>query len=192
MITQRYIQRDGTPRMFVSPKQEDTSLYITSRGDNTVDAVRGAGERLFINGAEDGSNFVEIQFIDDVYLKDGTFMWESAIIGDSITMEVVLPANTLFPSQTGTGNYNVSKDGVASVNSSGDGDYMMFPVDVVLNRFMNEVMIVGSNTVGYSLGSSDTAFIPKQLKTRLTVKSEENNPNIVVVVAAQIYRASTI
>jgi len=192
MIQKFYIQRDGTRKMFTSPKQGDTNLYITSRGDDVENGIRGKGEHLYVNGVPDGEKLISIQFIDDVYLKDGVILWQNAKLGDSMTLEIILPANTMFPSPTNTGNYDIDEYGNVVENNSATGKYMMYPIDITLNRFVNEVMIIGDNTVGYIIESADTALIPKQLKTQLRVNSDTNNPDLVLVVSAELYRKDTV
>ena len=98
----------------------------------------------------------------------------------------------MFPSPESTGNYDIDEYGNVSVNSEGTGKYMMYPIDIVLNRFLNEVMILGDNTVGYIIESADTALVPKQLKTRLKVKSATNNQDLVLTVSAEVYRKQTV
>lgn len=192
MIEKFYVQRDGTRKMFTSPKQGDTNLYITSRGDNVENGTRGDGETLVVKGVPDGEKTISIQFIDDVYIKDGVVLWQNAKLGDSISLEIVLPANTMFPSPANTGNYDIDEYGNVIENTEGTGRYMMYPVDIVLNRFLNEVMILGDNTIGYIIESADTALIPKQLKTRLKVKSSTSNNDLVLTVSAEVYRNQTV
>lgn len=192
MIEKFYIQRDGTRKTFTSPKQGDTNLYITSRGDDVVAGTRGNGETFVVQGVPDGEKTISIQFIDDVYIKDGVVLWQNAKLGDSISLEIVLPANTMFPSPTNTGNYDIDEYGTVVENTTNTGEYMMYPIDIVLNRFLNEVMIMGDNTIGYIIESADTALIPPQLKTRLKVKSTTNNPDLILTVSAEVYRKYTV
>jgi len=192
MIEKFYIQRDGTKKMFSSPKQGDTNLYITSRGDDIENSTRGAGETLIVQGVPNGEKIISIQFIDDVYLKDGVILWQNAKIGDSMSLEIILPENTIFPSPTNTGNYDIDDYGNIVTNDNGTGKYMMYPIPVTLNRFVNEVMIIGDNTIGYIIESADTALIPKQLKTQLRVNSETSNPDLILTVSAELYRKNTV
>ncbi len=192
MINKYYVQRDGTRKMFSSPKQGDTNLYITSRGDDIENGTRGNGNIFKIEGVPNGEETISIQFIDDVYLKDGTILWQNAKLGDSLSLEIILPENTLFPSPNGSGNYDVNEYGNVVENADGTGDYIMYPIPITLNRFVNSVMILGDNTVGYIIESADTALIPKQLKTRLRVNSETNNEDLIVVVSAEVYRKYTV
>ena len=192
MITKNYIQRDGTKKMFSSPKQGDTNLYITSRGDNIEEGDRGSGEILIVDGVPEGEKIISIQFVDDVYLKDGVILWQNAVIGDRMTLEIILPENTMFPSPASTGNYDVNEYGEVVHNDNGTGEYMMYPIPITLNRFVNEVMIIGDNTKGYIIESADTALIPKQLKTQLRVNSETNNENLILTVSIELYRKYTV
>jgi hypothetical protein len=98
----------------------------------------------------------------------------------------------MFPSPNGTGNYDIDTYGEVVENSEGTGEYMMYPVPVTLNRFVNEIIMLGDNTVGYIIESADTALVPKQLVMRLRVNSDTNNPNLIMSVSAEIYRKHTI
>jgi hypothetical protein len=192
MISRHYIQRDGTRRMFTSPKQGDTTLYITSRGDNIETGERGTGDTFLIQDLSDGEKTISIQFIDDIYVKDGVVLWQNAKPGDRASLEIVLPENTMFPSPNGTGNYDINTYGEVVENTEGTGEYMMYPVPVTLNRFVNEIMMLGDNTVGYVIESADTAFVPKQLVMRLRVNSDTNNPDLIMSVSAELYRKHTV
>lgn len=192
MRSKNYVQRDGTKRMYFSPKQGDTLLYITSRGDDVQNGVRGEGEELIIQGAPDGKNSVSAQFIDDVYIKDGTILWQNAKVGDSVSLEIVLPANTMFISPTRTGNYDIDSYGAVTPNDTGSGKYIMYPIPIILNRFVNKVSVLGDNTIGYIIESADTALVPKQLVMTLTVYSETSNPDLVLTVSAELYRDETV
>ena len=192
MVQRHYIQRDGTRRMFMSPKQGDTTLYITSKGDNIETGERGKGDSFLVQDLSSGEKIVSIQFIDDVYIKDGVVLWQNAVPGDRASLEIVLPENTLFPSPNSTGNYDVNAHGDVVENNDGSGEYIMYSVPVTMNRFVNEIMMLGDNTVGYIIESADTALIPKQLKMQLRVNSDTNNSNLILAVSAELYRNVTV
>ena len=191
-INVTHTQRDGTLKIFASARQANTLLYLTARGDDLVNSKIGEGSPLLIqNNGIDTETSVETQFLDDVYLKDGYVYWQNASPGDSVSCEIVLPANTLFPSDNGTGNYDIV-DNVPVSNSSGTGNYIMYPIDIVVNRFVNRFLILGTNTVGTVLESQDTALIPKQLKFRFTHYTNTPNSNFAVAINLELYRDRTV
>jgi len=188
----QFVQLDGTPKTYNTSRQGETYLYITSCGDDLENGIRGEGEQLKVKGCIDGINTQTIGFIDDIYLKDGIIFWNNAVEGDSITIEIVLPANTMFISPSNTGNYDIDYQGNITPNNSETGKYMMYPVDVSINRFINKFEIMGTNNLGLTIESSDTALIPKQLQIKIIANSTSKNPDLLVRFSVEIYRERTI
>jgi hypothetical protein len=195
----RFLQHDKTEKMFTSPRQEGTYLYITSKGDDIANNIRGKGSSLIIDNTIDKSStkIIETQFIDNIFMKDGIIFWENAVLGDTISLELVLPANVPFLSETTTGNA-VIIDGVPTYITTSQipdqtwtGTHIYFPMDVVLFRFVNEFCLIGTNYTGLTLESSDTAEIPKEFKIRLLLNSSTSS-DIKVIVNIETYRYRTI
>ena len=187
-----YVQSDGTPKLYVSSRQENSRLYYTSRFDDVENGQRGKGELMLIRNTEGLTEYIlEGQFIDDIYLKDGYILWENAVVGDTLTMEVILPANTPMPRPQRDGNYDIV-DNQFVENTDGTGAYILYPIDVVVERYVNDILVLGTNTVGYVMESSDTALLPNIFKLRITMKSPTGNVNLVVAVCMEIYRTKSI
>ena len=188
----KFVQLDGTPKMYVSARQENTRLYYTSEFDDVANNVRGGGD-VFLFRNTDALNqlVIEGKFIDDIYLKDGYLMWTDAVVGDTVSMEVVLPANQPMPKIERDGNYDLV-DGAMVENTTGNGGYIMYPVDIVIDRFANKVLIIGTNTTGFVMTSADTAILPSIFKVRFTVDSPTGNVNLNVVVSLETYREKTV
>jgi len=196
-IVKRKINRDGTQKVFSSPSYGGTYLYFTGKGD-TEDEV-GGGEPLRLTNT-DGDTYGEIitGFSEDVYLKDGYIFWQNATVGDSVSLEVILPADTPYISSTETGNADMVDGSVKYITDSKTpdetwkGKYLLFPVDVTLFRFVNHFSLIGTNEHGLLLESTDAAEISKDLKVRLSFTSEAPNINLVVSVLMEMYRKNTI
>ena len=188
----QFVQLDGTPKTYNTSRQGETYLYITGAGDDLVNGVRGAGDAIKVKGCVNCINSKTIGFIDDIYLKDGIIFWNNAIEGDSITIEIILPANTMFVSPTNTGNYDIDEFGNVTPNTTNTGGYMMYTVDITTNRFINMFEIMGTNDLGLTIESSDTAFIPKQLLIKIITKSTSNNPDLLVRFSVELYREITV
>ncbi len=187
-----FVQLDGTPKVYVSSRQESSRLYYTSKFDNIETQKRGDGQQiLFRNINAENQMMIEGQFIDDIYLKDGYLLWEDAVVGDSVSMEVILPANQPMPKIERDGNYDLI-DGAMVPNTEGTGGYLMFPIDIAVDRFVNKLLILGTNTVGMSLVSSDTALVPNIFKIRMTVDSPTGNVNLNLAVSLETYRSTTV
>lgn len=187
-----FIQLDGTPKLYVSSRQENSRLYYTSRFDDVATNTRGAGaQMMFRNTNADKQMIIEGKFIDDIYLKDGYLMWEDAAVGDNVSMEVVLPANQPMPKAARDGNYDLV-DGAMVENTTGTGGYIMYPIDIVVDRFVNKLLILGTNTTGFIMTSSDTALLNSIFKVRLTLDSPTGNVNLNVIVSLETYREVTV
>lgn len=199
MKQSRYLQVDKTEKIHTSPRQEGTYLYFTGRGDlpNSV----GNGEWFRLTN-ETGLSYKEIitGFNETVFLKDGYVFWQNATVGDSASLEVILPANTPFLSEFQTGNAGVvDENGTISYITASQtpdetwvGTHLLFPIDVALFRFVNSFSLLGTNEHGLVLNSQDAAEISSELKFRLSFHSESPNPNLVVSVLMEMYRKNTI
>jgi hypothetical protein len=183
----QYVQLDGTPKTYNTSRQGETYLYITGSGDDLENNIRGAGPALKLNGPGE----LSIGFLDDIYLKDGFLFWSNAIEGDTIGVDIILPANTLFPNPTNTGNYDYI-NGEVIENNNNTGEYMMYPIDITLNRFINKFEVVGTNEIGLVIESSDTALIPSQLRMKIVLESLSSNQDVVVRFVTEIYREVTV
>ena len=187
-----FVQMDGTPKIYVSSRQENSRLYYTSEFDDVVGGNRGGGaSMLFRNTDAKEELILEGSFIDDIYLKDGYLMWEEAAVGDCVSMEIVLPANQPMPKAERDGNYDLTDTGFVE-NTEGTGGYIMYPVDIIIDRFVNNLLILGTNTTGFIMTSSDTAILPNIFKVRMTISSPTTNVNLNVVVALETYREFTV
>ena len=188
----KIIQIDGTPKQYSSAKQgSSTRVYVTGRGDDLENQVRGTGQDFVIEGNGTESSSITFGFIDDLYIKDGYLFWENAVFGDSITLEVFLPANQPMPTKKKDGNYDLI-DGSLVANAENTGDFSMYPIDVTLVRFINEFKILGDNPRGFTIETNDTMQISSILRVRATLKSQTNNNAARVVFAIEFYRELSV
>ena len=199
MKKSRYLQVDKTEKIHTSPRQEGTFLYFTGRGD--TDTSVGDGKCLRLTN-ESGLQYKEIitGFNETVFIKDGYVFWQNATVGDSVSLEVILPANTPYISEAQTGNAGVvDENGTISYITASQtpdetwvGTHLLFPINVALFRFVNSFSLLGTNEHGLVLNSPDAAEIGPELKFRLSFKSDAPNPNLVVSVLMEMYRKNTI
>lgn len=187
-----FIQLDGTPKVYVSSRQENSRLYYTSEFDNVANQTRGGGDQFLFRNTNGADQLViEGRFIDNIYLKDGYLMWEDAAVGDSISMEIILPANQPMPKTERDGNYDLVDSNMVP-NSEGTGGYIMYPIDIIVDRFVNKVLMIGTNTTGFIMISSDTALLSNIFNIRLTVDSPTGNINLNVIISLETYREFTV
>jgi len=196
-LNHNVLHRDGSKKVYESPAISGQYLYFTSSGDDIQNKIIGKGEKFFIENIEAlNEKIIYAQFLEDIQLKDAYIFWENAVWGDSISIEVELPANT--PLETEYGNARII-DGVPTYITSSQtpdktwtGTHLLSPVDIVLVRFVNSLLIHGSNTVGTVLESTGVAKIKKELKLKMRFNSETNNSNIKISLMAELYRTKTI
>jgi hypothetical protein len=194
------LHRDGTSKIYQSPATAGQYLYFTSRGDDIVNGLVGKGDKLIItNPSSLNSVDLTVHFLEDVQLKDAYFFWEGAVRGDTITAEVILPADVPYRHSANKGNADMINGVVDYITTSQVpddtwvGEYLLFPVDVTLVRFINEFIILGDNQLGTVLESSGVALINKELKLKMTYSNETTvNPNIHISVLIEVYRENTI
>ena len=197
----RYLQVDKTEKFYTTPRQEGTFLYFTGRGDDIATGATGAGQQfLLTNTSVDPVSYKEVigQFNETVFLKDGYIFWQNAVPGDRVSLEIVLPAGVVHPCADQKGNAADVNGEIVNITASATpdetwvGTHFLFPIDMVLFRFVNELSLVGSNEHGLVLESPDAAEIPSYMQFRLSFKSDAPNPDIVVSVMMEMYRTNTI
>jgi len=193
MKKEQFKQFDGTDKISTTPRQEGTYLYFTGKGDDTVNQVVGGGIPLIIDnsGNTNLTKSIEFSFIDDVFMKDGIIFWENAVLGDNVTLEIYLPANTYYKTPHSTGNFDFV-DGQYVANATWTGEYLALPVDYTLQRFVNSVPIMGTNNVGTLLESADVDILSKELKFRAKLESPDRNQNLKIAFVMEMYRKSTV
>ena len=199
MKKSRYLQHDKTEKIYTSSRQEGTFLYITSRGDDIANQKRGKGTQLILDNTVDKRSYkvIETQFMDNIFLKDGFIIWENAVLGDTISLELVLPAGVLFPADNGDGNFNIVNGNPELIttsqipDSTWVGTHYLFPMDVTLFRYVNEFALLGTNHAGLILESSDTAEIQKELKIKFILNSPSQS-DIRVIINIEAYREFTL
>jgi len=194
------LHRDGAAKIYESPATIGQFLSYTTRGDDIQNKIIGSGVPLVITN-EDSKNtkFIDTQFLEDIQLKDAYVFWESAVWGDTLTCEVILPANTPWPSPNNKGNARLVNDAIQYITSSPVpddtwvGTHNLFPIDIAIVRFVNEFKMLGTNQIGTTLESSGAALISKDLKIRIIYKNDISiNKDIKIILLAEIYRENTI
>lgn len=116
------------------PADFGANLWLTSRGDDLVNQVRGRGPKLAhkfddVTRTEPEVKSVEIQFMEQIQLHDGHIDlanpagWD--ITTDEWELSVVMDANVVTPNVGNTGNCNLVDLGGynAIVPAAGDGAY---------------------------------------------------------------------
>jgi hypothetical protein len=99
---------DGKPIVMPSFFPGGVYFYVTGAGDDCAasPATRGNGQAFALASDEAGTQEVEFQFCDWLYLSGGGIMCDGAAIGDFISMKLYAPA-TVVTAGGGAGNCNV-------------------------------------------------------------------------------------
>ena len=195
MINHSVLHRDGSPKMYNSPANEGQYLYFTCAGDDIQNKKVGEGDTTLITNPDGLTKIIkEIQFLEDVQLKDGYIFWENAVVGDHLCVEIVLPANTPLPSATNKGNVNFAKDGsiVPVVDESWTGTHIFIPFDIPVVKFVNKMHLFGTNVKGTVLESLGVALVKSIFKLRVTFHTPSKNTNINLVMMAEVFRENTL
>lgn len=142
---------EGQQKIYVTSRPYGTITYFSSAGDDAVNGIGEGNKLLFSLTAIDTSKTVDLQFNEDVWIKDGFIMCINAPFGASIDIEVVHPTNGViarFGKKIfiyGTYNYQLDTDDRAKIlqgnilrvtvnNSSGTGGEDIPGIFKVLGR----------------------------------------------------------
>lgn len=120
---------DGKQVIVPTPAPAGSFTWYTSHGDQLDPLARGGGPGAHItfNASETGTDNIEIQFAEAVYIHDGEINWNSPEDFDgtdsfSVYVKFCESSGSLTPNPGGTGNCTLI-DGYLIVPAGGAGDY---------------------------------------------------------------------
>lgn len=180
--------RDGKPITTVSDRPKDFYRCFSGRGDNIGAGVIGGGAPLQFSVAPGDTQHIVVRFVDDVYIRDGEIKYEGASIGSTLTVDVVCPANTPFPSPTNTGNLDFV-DGTFVPNTTNSGSDMTVGFDVVLLRLINGMHLLGSGQSAIS--SPEPVLLSSAYFMRYSVYAASGS-QVLAVINIGMYRKQTV
>lgn len=80
---------DGNPIVHTTSKPFGTNTFFFGAGDDG-DGYVGAGDRLLFKlSASDSSKYIDVEFAEDVYIKDGFIQAISAPFGACFSVEII-------------------------------------------------------------------------------------------------------
>jgi len=83
---------DGRNKVYVTQKPHGTISYFSGAGDDvTTGKVSGGEHLLFDMDSTDVEKTIDLQFIEDVWIKDGYALVENAPLGSCIDILIVHP-----------------------------------------------------------------------------------------------------
>lgn len=184
--------KDGKRIYTASDRPQDHYRYFTTCGDNLTTRVRGDGECLEYAVAPGEEQAIDIQFIDDVYLKDGSMIYHDAEMGSRLRVEIWVPAGLPYPSK-GDGNFDYV-NGSFVPNSTNTGKYWIRDVETMVHRFINQMSMFGMGRQYEKIDTSEPNFIPKEWIIRLTVINaplDKTDKTIRATITLGLYRKQT-
>lgn len=148
--------------------------YWTGYGDDVTNGLYGGGQRLLINNTVGvNEQYIDVDFISrDTYLYGGTVTIDTNDFGNEITIEYYAKATTLTEDANGNviidnGMVKPSTNGTHTINdfglvpqengdwdyddtnglvsNVGNGEYVLYTVDILLTRPINGLPITGLN-----------------------------------------------
>ncbi len=165
--TTHQLTRDGKRIFTASDRPQDHYRHFTGAGDDMVGGIRGGGTQLVwsVNPPEDPEH-IDVQFLDDVYLKDGHIKYVNAPMGSYFHVETFVPPFVPFPAPDLNGNTDIV-EGVPVANGTGTGTHWRSNVEVLVNRFINKLPLLGTGE--REAYSAEPVLIHTPFKTRFSV-----------------------
>jgi len=186
--------KDGKNIFTASDRPKDHYRHITGRADNFVTNKIGNGDPIALSVEPGNTEYFDIKFLDNVYVKDGSMWYKDAEFGSNLSVVVVCPANYPFPAPAGNGNYDIV-NGIPTQNANNTGQYFIVPVETVVFRFVNAMNFFGE---GKEIVTSVEPFLlnaPYFLRISITAGPTPQNGTIKTLQAnlnVGTYRKNTI
>lgn len=189
--TVKPINTSADGKMFVvnSNRPQNFFAYYTSRGDDMVGGVIGMGPKMIFDVPVGSIETKDFFFKHVVLVEEGTVIFTSAELGNSISFEVIAPPGVPFPVK-GTGSLDLTATGFVP-NGAGTG---MFSIDTakatVVNRHVNQIQLLGDGQV--ALTTPEPGRIPVGYGARLVLDNTVGVLPLKVVVQMLMFREHTV
>jgi len=125
-----YRDKEGIPQIVSSPRPPGTATYYSSQGDNG--GVGGGKKLLFNMSAADPVKSVDLEFNEDIYIKDGFVLLNNAPLGARIDIEIAHPVAGVVGRFAK--NVFINGFGIVPFNS---GDKALIPKGFLLRVFVH-------------------------------------------------------
>jgi hypothetical protein len=190
--TASQITLDGKPIVTMSDRPKDTFRHVTSRGDDLVGHKVGEGTSLSFNVAPGVIQNIDVQFIEDIFMKDGYCVYGGSTSNDSwLSVLVVCPAGVPFPSAGKLGNFDLVGS-TWTPNNTNTGAYFILGVETVISRFGNHLPLITFNTM-VEIESTEPTRLPTPYILRIVVDNgADSTSNLIARVYVGCYRKTTI
>jgi hypothetical protein len=184
-----YIRADHAQLITDQPLEAVT--YHSSRGDDLVNNVVGSGAAFEFNVSPNDYQIVDLQFLPGTRIKGGTVLYQDAVLGSSICLQVICPAGYPYPADPpNTGAFDVV-DGSVIPNVTNNGAYDINPnAETVVHRFLYHYMLLGDGS--FSIVSERSYEIPSVYKVRGCVQNVSSSQNLKLVANLLLYKTKTV
>ncbi len=189
--TSNQVTPDGKPLVTSSDRPKDTFRYYTSYGDNFTTGKIGEGNQLLFNVTANSQASVDVAFIEDVWVKDGTVHYSGVSDSHSeLDVDIVVPAGIPFPAPgNNTGNYDF--DGTNWIpNANNTGMYFILATETTIARYINGYPLTPGGWHG-DITAPEPQKLPSPYIVRVTVYNNGNAALLATVILGT-YRAHTI
>lgn len=182
------LTRDGKRITTSSDRPIDHYRHITGYGDNMVTKQRGEGTELVFDVAPTSDQTIDVQFLDNVYIKDGSVLFQNAALDSRLTIETFAPAGIPFPAAN---NGNTDLVGATFVaNTMHTGKYWTLGTETRLFRFVNKLHILGNGREDVT--SPEPVLVPTPYITRFTLHNAGTVSNLSACINMGLYRKQTV
>lgn len=189
--TSSQVTKDGKQIITTSDRPANTFRYYTSAGDDMVNHVVGTGPQLAFWTAPGVTEHKDIQFLEDIYIKDGQVQYWGIEDHCWLDMEVVVPQGVPFQAPAYNGNYDLI-NGVWTPNATNTGAYFINPAaETTIFRFVNKYPMTKSEGFGY-IESPEPQYFPTPYKFRIKMTNNNTTGNMRAVVTISTYRKTTL
>jgi hypothetical protein len=184
------LTRDGKRIVTTSDRPQDHYRYFTTCGDDWDLQTRGDGQCLQYTVLPSSDQTLEVRFIDDTYLKDGSMIYYDAEMGSWLRVDLFVPANMPFPAKNANGNFDYV-DGAWVPNATNTGKYFILPQETLVHRFINKMAMFGMGRQRENIETTEPNFIPKGWIVRLSIHNASSTETIRATVTLGMYRKIT-
>ncbi len=158
---------DGKTIFTMSDRPQDTIRFFTSCADNMTTQKIGEGDKLDFDVAAGQTVSKDLQFIEDIYIKDGFVNYKSYSNVSWLSVSIVCPAGLPFPAPALNGNYDFT-GGQWVANETNTGRYFILGVETYLFRFANRLPM-NTFTNREQIIAPEPQRIPSPYQLRITV-----------------------
>lgn len=183
--------RDGKVITTTSDRPQDHYRYFTTCGDNWATQTRGDGECILFEVPPTEDQSIDVRFIDDTYLKDGSMLYSNADFGSWLRVDVLAPAGFPYPAKLKNGNYDVVA-GQLVQNTTATGTYFVSATNTTVHRFINNMALYGIDRQREEIDTTEPNFIPKGWIIRLIVHNNGASATMRAAITLGMYRKITL